>query len=355
MEYGFYDTHRKLREFWPLSKDFGVQTIKLSQKWKKGEIPDTPAEFQGFLSKRFCATLERMEVPEEMCKKHTELFETTAKNPVSAIFLDLMRAPESEFFVQWLQNSMVANAVAMEPAYGFGEDLCGNFRAMPSYDPAIAMADDVGYTYIRWRDEKTSLLMQDVGKNATIVSIASGTMPEIRHFGYPAKLLSAQNIICYDKAEIDLDKYFGMANLPAGSVHQYRMDFAAALKEEYNHLESRQADIVYIKGFLSYVLPKLPDIIPAVVKLLQKPGSKFVFDLQLANWTMARNKWLFLWAQSENTNFSLIDSSDDAAGMICSIVNRNSLPVDISIESAIESAPNRHDATGVFVTLTKRA
>lgn len=345
----FYDAHSDLRKLWPLSKEFGLEAIQLSKDWDAGNIPDTPREFQDFLAWRLTSTLSHMsEVSAVSRDRHIAFFSNLVKNPASAIFLDLMRAAESEFFIQWLQDSMVVDAVAMEPAYRRGRDLAMNYRAMPEFDPAVAMADDAGYQFTRWRDDNASHLMLKAGPGAHIVSIASGLMPELRYFGYPADLLASQTFTCYDPARIDLASYFKLDGLPTESIYQYRMDLKAALAEEAAHRSDKhKIDLINIKGFLSYALPALPQIVATVAQLLEE-GGKFAFDLQLKSWTMARNQWIFLWARGDGIKFDLLEDVNMVYDLITRIVEGQNLPLKVDMR-----AQPGDDPSGVFVTMTK--
>ncbi|MBR3323366.1 hypothetical protein IKG16_00580 [Candidatus Saccharibacteria bacterium] len=350
MSYDFYKTHEEMRKLWPLGKKFGLKAIQLSQDWSEKKIPDTPSEFQGFLYYRLLDTLRRMLAPSDVIDRQLDAFRKITVNPASAILIDLMRATESEFFVQWLQDSMAVSSFAMEPAYRYGRDILGVYRKMPDYDPAVAMSDDAGYSFTRWRDKKASELMQATGKEGKVLSIACGTLPELRFFDYPVDLLLSQEFICYDYAKIDLEMFFKANNMPTKTVHMEQLDLSSALKKEIPRANKMKYDLINIKGYLSYALPQLSEIIPAVVSILKKPGAKFAFDLQLANWTMLRNKWIFLWGQGEGIQFELLDNAEAAKELVEKIIKDAKLPVKV----AVEVAPEDLDASGIFVTLTKK-
>lgn len=349
MRYVFYTKHQEMRQFWPLSKEFATHAIELSKKWSQEEIPDTPDDFQQYLIGRLESTFERVHLADEAHQRHLAFFRGLIKNPASAIFLDLMRGTESTFFIQWLQNAMAVNAFAMEPAYRRGIDIHGRFMEMPEFDPAVAMADDIGYVYTRWRDNLTAKLMQHAGKEATIVSIAHGTMPELRYFDYPESLLLKQHFVCYDVAAIGLKALLQEAGLEVPHLHQEQKDLEAAIYTENLLMPKRRVDLVNIKGFLSYALTALPQIIPAIVKLLPS-GGKFAFDLQLAHWTMRRNQWIFLWGQSEGIHFDLLRNAAEAAQLVYRIIALNDLPVTVDVK-----VPADHDEiVGVYIILTRK-
>lgn len=350
--FDFYDKHKEMRRYWPLSKEFAKRAILVSQLWKAGEIPDTPAEHQEFLYGRMLDCLARAGASYVARERNLNFLRKIIKNPATAIFIDLMRGTESNYFIEWVQDAMEANAFALEPAYGYGRDITNNYSKMPSYDPSVAMMDDIGFEYVRWRDQKMSAMMRNTGKCGKILSIASGTMPELRHCGYPKWLFETQHFVCYDLAEIDYPMLFETVDMPVDPIHPYQMSLVDALKEESRYIGQRKYDLISIKGYLSYALTSLPEILMAVVGLLQKPGSKFGFDLQLKNWILDRDMWLLMWARGSAGKFELLKDYETAQKLISNIVNGNNLPVDMEI-----SRPgfSNDDATGVFVTLTKRA
>lgn len=352
MSYDFYGEHKMMRKSWPLDKAFGQMVIFLSKRWADGEIPDTPNEFQAFLYDRMLDTMLREVVPATLKEKHLAFFREFVRNPATAIFIDLMRGTESAFFLQWLQDAAQADAFAMEPAYGYGRDFMKHYRKIPEYDPAIAMMDDAGFFYTRWRDEAASQLMRETGPTGKILSIACGSMPELRYFDYPEEYLESQHIVCYDAAPINFAMFFEESGLPYTALHPYQMNLAEALAEEVRYAAQRRYDLIEIKGYLSYALPQLPTIIPSVVKLLQKPGAKFAFDLQIANWTLLRNNSLFVWASKSETKFELLKNRHQAKELIDGIVKDSGLPVDVDVK-----VPEymRNNPPGVFVTLTKKA
>ncbi|MBR3135261.1 hypothetical protein IKG54_01695 [Candidatus Saccharibacteria bacterium] len=263
-----------------------------------------------------------------------------------------MRGAESEYFIRWLQDAAMANSYALEPAYGYGRDFTNHYGKIPPYDPAVAMMDDAGFEYVRWRDQKMCSLMKSTGKGGKVLSIACGTMPELRYFEYPKWLFETQHFVCYDIALIDYKMFFDEVGMPVDNIHPCQMNLASALEEETRHMDGRKYDLINIKGFLSYALPMLPEIIPAVVRLLQKPGAKFGFDLQLKNWTLNRNKWLFLWASDADMDFELLNNFNEAKNLVESIIKDGDLPVEMDISQPGFSS---NDTAGVFVTLTKRA
>ncbi len=342
---GFYDDiKQELSGLVPLEKDFARIAIQYSRLHHDGMIPNTPKEESDKLLARLVETMEQMQTPEEIRRKHLLVFSEIIKNPASAIFMDMMQAPESEFFAQWLRDSMQAQAMALEPAYHWGRDLNGVYRQIPKLDPAYTMADDTGYKFTHWRDEMANQQLKELA-GANIVSIAQGLMPEIRHIDYPWSVLETQKFYCYDPANINLQDYF--CEDISQIIYQKRMNLDGAIREEVKMMDLREIDMILIKGYLSYVLDKLSVIVPTAVKLL-KPGGIFSFDLEVANFTMVRNSWIFMWAQADGINFKLIDN----VASIKPAIEKILAEYDIPAEAEITIAPGV-DPVGAFVTIRK--
>ena len=332
---------------WTLGLDFADWAIETADKWRGGEIPSTPKDFVMGLGESLAEVCEKMGVPEEKATRHRKFFYEKNQNPATATLISLVKADHSEFFAQYMQGAVTAQAFTMEIAYGWCEDLNGVMREVPETDPVHIQPDDDGNRYIRWRDERAADLMRGFGECAKFICIAQGTMPEIRHFPYPLDLLQRQTFVCYDPATIDLQQFFRV-NIK-GFIQQHQMDIGAALQQEIANLKAgqRPADMISIKGYLSYAVPALPRIIPAAASLLER-GGVIGADFQLDSKIMNRNKRLFMWGSEEGMQFDLMKSPEDVEWRLSNIIKDEHLPLKLKVEPSPEE-----DTIGVYVTMTK--
>lgn len=344
---GYYEMKEELGRYAPLEKDFALRAIKYSKLHSSGEIPDTPEDETKKLISDLEKVMDKMNVAQSDRERHIEFLKGIAKNPVSAIFIELMNGQSSEFFIQWLQDSMRAEAIALEPAYGWGRDLNGVYREIPKDDPAIKMADDTGYKFIQWRDEMAKNLLLKL-RNKNIVCIAQGLMPEIRHhLEYPLAVFKSQRFFCYDPADINLEDYFDFDI--SENIFQKHLNLQDAILEEIKMMDKRTVNSFLIKGYMSYAAEEMPIIVSTICKLLPENGI-FAFDLQVANWTMVRNKWIFLWAQAEGIDFKPVEDASSIEPMMKDIVSKMDLPIEIKVDIIPGDDP-----VGAFVTLTRVA
>lgn len=287
-----------------MSRDYASSAIKTSLAWQSGTAKDTDEKTMQKLRGKFHATCEKAKVGKEVEEMLWESMVPELKNPALGQFCLEAKAMESEFFPRWLwliKNQQIA--IACEPATGFSEDLHGKLREIPEDDPMRIWVHDPVFQYLAYRIDATARSMAEYNK---ILILGAGALPELRHTDYRKNFWhEGQHILCCDSdptisPETLLDKKL----LPA--VEYQKLDAVSMFQKLMTGKgEVGSFDFIVANGMLSYCIDKMPVIIGTCLQLL-KPGGTFQFDLQLAHWTLVRNKFLFGW--TAGGSFKLIET-----------------------------------------------
>lgn len=348
-EFDYKATYDELSEKDPLAKEFALELIKISDAWHAGKVPDTPKEVLNEMQENFAETCKKAGASEETCKGYWEKVEGTLKNPALALFTKVPRGDESEFFFPFLTTAKDHLSFAVEFSYGYGKDVNGTFREIPESDPYYGRGGDTGFTFLRWRGEKTAEAIKALRRERpegklNILCLGAGLMPEIRHFLTEEDLKDIKITCCDSDPEIDIAEYFDFDIAPY--IEYRKVDVETMLGMEMQ--AGNKYDMIYVSGLMSYVAEKMPQLVAGLVGLLSEDG-KLLFDLQLGHWVLKRDVMIFDWG-GKMLNFHFAESPEEALGTVKAIVEGAKLPVEVAMETSSKEEP-----VGVAFTLTRNA
>ena len=207
-------------------------------------------------------------------------------NPALGEWMFASDMTKSEMFWSFLTGS--GGYLALETAYRWGFDPVGVFKRALDEDHLSAWTyRDEGYLFTKWRDDQ---FMREIIKANNVLSLGAGGMPEIRRTGYLESYGFDPNqkfYACDSDPRIDFD--FLMNEYPDGirqKIDYQKIGISEMLGRAAK--EGLKFDLIYIKGVISFMKDALRPLTMAAMELLN-PGGKFMFDMQLSHYVMARD------------------------------------------------------------------
>lgn len=221
------------------------------------------------------------------------------KNYGLAAFTANQDGASSEFFFPWLINMAKSPSLALELAYGAGEDLNGKMVAIPKDDPIdFFIRNDPAFIYNRERQLYVADLAFTVQDNSyddvtigKIVDFGAGRLAWARWHGFfdQTKLVK---IYAFDK-----DPSIEPKQLFSKKIYEKYINYKTGdLATELTNPDCEDASLVILGGVASYIPTDTfaERIIPAIYQLL-KPGGFFFFDWQVDCPCLQWSVKLFSW------------------------------------------------------------
>ena len=243
-------------------------------------------------------------VPRESLDKVWNTIAPSLKDsPALTDFTADYRGAESKYFFPWLVNADMSSgspSLALEMAYGDGEDLNGNWvRGVEEEDPIMEFVkNDPTFVYNRERQLKVADLASsvidyyyDTQHTGKIVDLGAGRLAWARHHGFIPKPDSVE-IHAFDRdTSIDIKQFFHDPVKDYG-IHYHHGDLFA----QKGTPECQGAALVILGGVASYMtMPIFAEkVLKPVHGLLLNEGD-FFFDLQLDCPYYQRSMKLWHW------------------------------------------------------------
>lgn len=189
----------------------------------------------------------------------------------------------SEFFIPWVAVE-VPRSIALEVVYGYGLDIYGEYRKIPTSDPFnYFVYKNELFAAIAERGLKTIDLLENKLRPRNILFLAAGMAPEFRHLSYELK--RGQKAIL-----VDNDKTINVNDLLSPiSCNKQITYIQEDLIEAIKRPELKNQDVIIANGIMCYLWQSFPQIL-ATIKGLLKPRGSFIFELYPKHWEWARNR-----------------------------------------------------------------
>ena len=312
-------------------------------------IKEIKTEYFKFVANQMC-TQEEQDHANEIWDFVSKKLE---QNPGLAAFTLDYKGAESLYFFPWLKNVFLSPSAALEMAYGFGEDIYGNWNDDTLDDPIdFFIRNDPTFVYNRERQLYLADLATTIydkawyrsdGVPSKIVDFGAGHLAWARWggFGFDPRYIQ---IYAYDKdPKIDPKEFFTDDPKDLG-VHFEHGD----LMEHVNDPAASGADLVILGGVVSYI-PKtiFSQAVMMPIYHLLIPGGVFFFDLQIDCPYLRRSMSIFDWPKMYLT--------DDVPTAIKEIEALRSEFWQKGLKFSVEYAVDTYNASpsAVMVTMQK--
>ena len=271
-------------------------------------------------------------------------------NPALGEYMFASRAKDSDLFWCFLIGS--AGYLAIETAYRWGFDPVGVYRQATLGDPlSLWTYRDEAYLYQKWRDYQ---FLNQIIEVDNILTLGAGGMPELRHTGYfkEFNFWRDQKIYaCDPDPRIDFDFLMNDSPFPSRKSVDYRnIDMLTMLKEMKE--EGKRFDLIYVKGVISFMKEALGPLAEASLELLNT-GGKFIFDMQLKHFAMARDACIFGWGGGDSKVKIELLSLDDALEFIEQTMQKNAWSKDLLLPYGVFKDPFYGDPFGINAAIKK--
>lgn len=271
---------------------------------------------------------------------------------LAAFILDYKGA-ESSFFFPWLYNVFRSPSLALEMAYGAGEDVYGNWvKKVPETDPIdFFIRNDPTFVYNRERQLYLADLVttiQDYSYSrpeqiSKVVDFGAGRLAWARWHGFQFKP-EVQKIYAYDKdPSIDLEEIFDTDLKSLGLEFKH-----GDLMVQVNNPACMNTDLAILGGVATYIRK---DVFEQAVVMpiyhLMNPGGVFFFDLQIDCPYLQRSMNIFSWPKmylAENVETAISNVEDIRKNLW---LNGYKTSVEYIVDTYNESP------TAIMVTLQK--
>lgn len=177
-------------------------------------------------------------------------------------------------------------ALQMDTAFGYYRDIFGDYRSIPSSDPAMRQC----IQELLWTDPRSRVPIYNyygklVGKGAKITELCGGTLQSFRRCGYLDENLQ-QEITVYDSNPLIQDVLPIVFEKPIADygIRYYYDSFVNAAKNP--DLQGTQ-HLVRIQGGMSYFVPQTVDSL-RLSRFLLMSGGYCTFDRQIANLSLKK-------------------------------------------------------------------
>lgn len=283
-------------------------------------------------------------------------------NPALGQYMFDSKTKDSPIFYCFLIGS--AGYLALETAYRWGFDPIGIFRRATDEDAlSLWTYRDEGYLYTKWRDDR--FLYRIVSSGAKdILALGAGGMPELRRTGYfkSGAWRYQKFTACDSDPRIDfgfLMDHIDALDGPRGQVERYKMQeridyFHLGISDMLAHLAKtgQKFDLIYIKGVVSFMKDLLKPLLQASMDLLN-PGGRFMFDMQLTHFVMARDALIFGWGGGVSSSKIELLPFDTAVDFVHETAKALDIKETQIGEPDVFKDPFNHDPYGVNFTINK--
>ncbi|MBR1875467.1 class I SAM-dependent methyltransferase [Candidatus Saccharibacteria bacterium] len=290
------------------------------------------------------------EIFEQWVEAFWKKVEPLLLNPALGEWMFAADMTESEMFWSFLSGS--GGYLALETAYRWGFDPVGVFKETSLSDHLSAWTyRDEGYLFTKWRDDQ---FMQQIMEATDILSLGAGGMPEIRRTGYLTQhnFWEDQNFFACDQdPRIDFDFLTESLDPLARSRIDYRKISISDMLVQMQ-AEGRTFDLIYVKGVISFMKDALAPLIQAAMELLN-PGGKFMFDMQLSHFVMARDALYFGWGGGDSVAKIELLPLEEALTFVNQTAKQLNISEDRISDPVVMLDPIYRDPFGMNIIVTK--
>lgn len=283
------------------TKDMEVIEFTKYTDIRKAQVGQTEPRIVKEIHDQFYDAHTEPESQENMNKLWEFIRPKIEENAGLAAFILDYKGAESDFFFPWLYNVFRSPSLALEMAYGSGDDVYGNWiKKVPETDPIdFFIRNDPTFVYNRERQLYVADLVTTVQDYSyacpehlsKVVDFGAGRLAWARWHGFQFKP-EVQKVYAFDKdPSIKLEDIFGTKLETLGLEFKH-----GDLMVQVNNPMCMGTDLAILGGVATYIRKDvLEQAVVMPIYHLMNPGGVFFFDLQIDCPYLQRSMNIFDW------------------------------------------------------------